>query len=65
MVEQFYAVNKKTGEIFCHKGRYCFSENGLIKSVRNDKGLWLHRADKSTLVEDPMPSWEIRKVELK
>ena len=70
MIIQFYATNKKTGEVFCHKGRYCFSEKGLIQSIRNDCGIWHHtyRSDYSStskLVEDPMPDWEVRQVELK
>lgn len=65
MVEQFYAVHRDTKEIFCHRGRYCFSEKGLIQSIRNDRGLWQWSADKDTLISDPIPEWEIKKVVLK
>lgn len=64
MIEQYYAKHKITGEIFCHKGRYCFSEKGLIQSIRNDRGTWVWTKDKSVLFKCPMVDWEVRKVEL-
>ena len=55
MIEQWYAVHKKTGEFFCRKGRYCFSEKGLLQSIRNDL-----KWSRFSFVSD----WEMRKVEL-
>jgi hypothetical protein len=57
MIEQWYAVHKVTGEFFCHRGRYCFSEKGLMQSIRKEWNSWrkgYHPLD-----------WEFRKVELK
>ncbi len=70
MIEQFYAVNKKTSEIFSHKGRYCFSEKGVVASIRNAFGVWVYNSKRlddfsMKLVEDPIDNWEIKKVELK
>lgn len=65
MVKQFYAVHKETGEIFEHKGRYCFSEVGIKQSLRNDRGSWSWvTGSRSKLVIDPLPKWEIKEVEL-
>lgn len=43
MIEQWYAVHKKTGEFFEKNGRYCFSEVGLRSSIRNGYGIWEFR----------------------
>lgn len=67
MIEQWYAVHKVTGEFFCHKGRYCFSEKGLIQSIKNDIK-WDTWDIKHGFREGPIRlfvDYEIRKVELK
>lgn len=69
MIEQWYAKHKVTGEIFCHKDRYVFSEDGLKKSIRNKYGTWVYnnksKFDYSMkIVDNPLVDWELRKVEL-
>jgi hypothetical protein len=66
MIEQYYAKHKKTGEIFEHKGRYCFSEKGLIQSIRNNEGTWSWGPYPSPrkLMNKPEMFYEIKKVVL-
>lgn len=67
MIEQWYAKHKVTGEIFCHKGRYCFSEKGLIRSIQNSIR-WDAWRDSHGSRKGPirlLVDYEIRKVELK
>jgi len=69
MVEQWYAVNKETGEIFEHKGRYTFSFKGLETSIVNQRGTWKYK-NKSTYDlsmectnrADTLSQWEFKKV---
>ncbi len=64
MIEQFYAVHKKTGEFFNNKGRYCFTHGGLIQSLRNQQN-WDEWDNKwSTKEIRYWRDYEIRKVEL-
>ena len=67
MIEQWYAKHRVTGEIFCHKGRYCFSEKGLLQSLRNEKKWDDWWSERRSTVRKPflMSDWEIKKVELK
>jgi hypothetical protein len=68
MIEQYYAVHKSTGEVYEHKGRYVFSEKGLIQSIRNDLGTWKWSYNagrtKSTLLDKPELDFDIKKVTL-
>jgi hypothetical protein len=70
MIEQWYAKHKVTGEIFCHKGRYCFSEKGLRTAVRNVWGTWEYANPHKDYdysrkcIDSPESQWEFRKVEL-
>jgi hypothetical protein len=70
MIEQWYAVHKKTGEFFCHKGRYCFSKSGLKTSIRNGYGVWEYvnpHKDydySQKCLDTPEDNWDFRKVEL-
>ena len=65
MIEQWYAVHKVTGEIFCHKGRYCFSEKGLLQSLRNERKWadwwYVEGKGKPFLLSD----FEMKRIELK
>ncbi len=71
MIEQWYAVHKKTGEFFEKNGRYCFSEVGLRSSIRNGYGIWEYKNPHKKYdysrecVDTPENDWEFRKVELK
>jgi hypothetical protein len=66
MIEQYYAVHKKTGEVFCHKGRYCFSEKGILQSIRNDisRDEWGIKRGFKTGPTRFLVDYEIKKVEL-
>jgi hypothetical protein len=66
MIEQWYAVHKTTGEFFCHKGRYCFSEKGILQSIRNDVKWSVYSYTKGWVQGPPdsVDNWEIRKVKL-
>jgi len=65
MIEQWYAKHKVTGEIFHHKGRYCFSEKGLLQSLHNEEkwANWWYPKGKGEpfLLSD----FEMKRIELK
>ena len=67
MIEQWYAKHKVTGEIFCHKNRYCFSEKGLIQSIKNSIRWddWHHSHGVRKKPIRFLVDYEIIKVELK
>lgn len=67
MIEQWYAVHKKTGEVFRGAGGCCFdTQNGLIKSIKSLNQLtsaW-YSGNTSIKVCPPPEEWEFKRIEL-
>lgn len=64
MIEQYYAKHKITGEIFHNKGRFCFSEKGLLQSLRNEKKWAEWYASRGGHKPFLMSDYEIKRIEL-
>lgn len=66
MIEQYYAVNKKTGEVFKSNAQnYTFnSVKGIKSAINNTYGEWGIVSNKLVLVTSYLHNWEIKKVVL-